>query len=423
MVGRNKSELNLDPPLHRKVAIVVVEQVYCLWLLVSGAVPVVADLFLARLRRDAIPTTLPEIIQIDTYSRLVGREVREVESAGGQLQLANSSGRDWIKIEEMDGKVNHVFAKIRAGSFFTTAMMSIFGVYKNECTALASGIIAQVEPKVATPTIYASKWSPSRFVILMEDLSRQGVKFPALFAEPGCTLEMAKRVLSTFAKIHAHYLYRPPQGVWNDNTRPYFGKVVGLLTFRKILRRLPAVVSPEIEGIFESALWHWDTVRAALSAAQPQTLCHGDSHLGNTFIQESGEVGVIDFQCVCQEHPMRDVAYFLASSYPMENIAQDEPELLRHYHYELTANLKLRDVSLKPPSLAECVEQQKLQCFYAMYAFVFSGGVPDASNLMDLETMGRLSIGRIAATMERIGCAEALARLLKDKSAPIFCKA
>eukprot|EP00656_Telonema_subtile_P052863 TRINITY_DN7472_c0_g1_i1.p2 TRINITY_DN7472_c0_g1~~TRINITY_DN7472_c0_g1_i1.p2 ORF type:complete len:139 (-),score=39.02 TRINITY_DN7472_c0_g1_i1:125-541(-) len=138
--------------------------------------------------------------------------------------------------------------------------------------------------------------------------------------------------------------------------------------------------------------------------------------MGNFYLKEDGEIGVIDFQCVAHEHPMRDVTYFLASSYPQHNIEQDEPELLQYYHQQLTHNLKLRDPALRAPSMEECRAQQKLQAFYAMFAWVFSGGVPDAASLMDLDMMGRVSIGRVAATLDRLGCEDALHELLKARA-------
>ena len=34
---------------------------------------------------------------------------------------------------------------------------------------------------------------------------------------------------------------------------------------------------------------------------QTQTLCHGDAHMGNFYVQpEHDGVGAIDFQCLCQ---------------------------------------------------------------------------------------------------------------------------
>ena len=39
--------------------------------------------------------------------------------------------------------------------------------------------------QVDTPTIYCAKWSPSRFVVLMEDLSSK-VQFPSVWMEPPC---------------------------------------------------------------------------------------------------------------------------------------------------------------------------------------------------------------------------------------------
>merc|ERR1712216_862920 len=223
---------------------------YCLWLLVSGAIPVVIDVCLSPFRRnDAwIPTSIAQVLNPSTFSNLMGRtRLSKVESAGGQQQLANSSGRDWLKVTTPEGKTEHVFVKIQSGSFFTNAMMCIFGVYKNELNCVQRGFISAVQPPITTPKIHCARWSPSRFVVIMDDLSRQGVTFPNLWMDPPCSKDLAKEVLSTLARLHAYYLGSPPTGrggVWDNTSRPYFGKMVGRVAFEKVMRNLPGVVSP-----------------------------------------------------------------------------------------------------------------------------------------------------------------------------------
>ena len=108
-----------------------------------------ADLVVARLRPDWIPTSIDQLLDPNTCARLLGRPIQAVVSTpDSPTQLANSSGRDWLTVTEMDGSTTRVFAKLRAGSFFTSAMMCCFGVYENELTGLAHNTVGLVRPAV-----------------------------------------------------------------------------------------------------------------------------------------------------------------------------------------------------------------------------------------------------------------------------------
>jgi hypothetical protein len=62
------------------------------------------------------------------------------------------------------------------------------------------------------------------------------------------------------------------------------------------------------------------------------------------------------------------------------------------------------------PTFDECWQQYRLQSFYAMYAFAFSGGV--GGNLQDRKQT-RLVLERISALMERVDAEGALVDLLR----------
>ncbi len=51
----------------------------------------------------------------------------------------------------------------------------------------------------------------------------------------------------------------------------------------------------------------------AFWATEPQTLCHGDTHLGNLFFEGSSP-GFLDWQAVMMGPGIRDVSYFLIAS-------------------------------------------------------------------------------------------------------------
>ena len=64
--------------------------------------------------------------------------------------------------------------------------------------------------------------------------------------------------------------------------------------------------------------------------AGPQTLLHGDSHTGNTFV-EGSRVGLLDWACTCRAPGLRDVSYYLCSSLPSERRRSDERALIERY--------------------------------------------------------------------------------------------
>jgi aminoglycoside phosphotransferase (APT) family kinase protein len=68
----------------------------------------------------------------------------------------------------------------------------------------------------------------------------------------------------------------------------------------------------------------------------PQTLVHGDAHLGNTFV-DAGRVGLLDWACTCRAPGFRDVAYYLCNSMPVERRRELERSLLERYLAGLAA--------------------------------------------------------------------------------------
>jgi len=68
----------------------------------------------------------------------------------------------------------------------------------------------------------------------------------------------------------------------------------------------------------------------------PETLLHGDSHAGNTFL-DGDRVGLLDWACVCRGPGLRDVSYYLCNSIPKEMRRAKESTLLTRYLERLDA--------------------------------------------------------------------------------------
>ena len=68
------------------------------------------------------------------------------------------------------------------------------------------------------------------------------------------------------------------------------------------------------------ALWH----------SGPNTVIHGDPHLGNLF-DDHGRTGFLDWGIINVSSPMRDAGYFITMAMDIDDRRAHEERLLRHY--------------------------------------------------------------------------------------------
>eukprot|EP00041_Stephanoeca_diplocostata_P013480 m.236682 g.236682 ORF g.236682 m.236682 type:complete len:423 (+) comp19351_c0_seq1:218-1486(+) len=396
------------------IILLLLEQVYCVWIFAVGAIPFVFDLlwqtFLSVFFQHwALPARIDDLLDPKVYSRMVGYNVASVQRAiDTPTQHANCTDREWLTVRRSDrDETEHVFAKIHSTNVFIRGIMCIFDVYRNELDGYAN-----VSWTVRVPTVFCAKWTPSRFCLILEDLRQANVTFPNLWSNPQSTIAQAPNILSTLAHIHADHWNNPPSGCWNDRTRPYMGTGMGLFALWRVNHVLyPNLIPADVEETFKVALWNWGKLRTFWSKSFPKTMVHGDTHLGNFFYDEDAVVGTFDLQCKAEEHPMRDISYFLCCSYPTENISDDEQRLVKLYLKELE---KCGVERTQLPSLADCWFQYRLHVLYTMYAFTFSAV---SSQLMD-EVQTRCGMGRVVAAMRRLDVAGALRDILDGTIRP-----
>ena len=74
---------------------------------------------------------------------------------------------------------------------------------------------------------------------------------------------------------------------------------------------------------------------------EPLTLVHGDSHIGNFFV-DGERMGMLDFQAAHWSKGIRDLQYFLVNSMRAEELAWHERALVSEY----AAALRARGVAL-----------------------------------------------------------------------------
>jgi len=175
--------------------------------------------------------------------------------------------------------------------------------------------IAPESPGLSPQAYYTAAYPGGRFLIVLEDLVNNGCT-PYWIADH-CGVEHARQVIIALAKFHALYwqserLHRDLSWVRPRTRR--FGWTWLRKSFTHARNNFLAQASEDIlpedvamvlrdwnqhaEQVFD----YWET--------KPQTVLHGDSHVGNTYSKPDGKAGLFDWQVMFRGHGLRDVAYF-----------------------------------------------------------------------------------------------------------------
>jgi len=178
-------------------------------------------------------------------------------------------------------------------------------------------------------------------IIIMEDLARRG----ATFGDPQAarSIEDVARSLSQLAGFHAE--------TWDFPAKPEPGNRLSWVETAPPFSRasLQPVLEPETwnayvrmprgaaaSNRFHDVAWAKEALRAmdVLSAQTPNCVIHGDTHLGNTFMEPDGTPGFYDI-VPRRAPPMAEVCYHITLSLDVVDRQAGERELARHYLDEL----------------------------------------------------------------------------------------
>jgi len=167
------------------------------------------------------------------------------------------------------------------------------------------------------------------FVILLEDLSAEGCAFSD--GEWGVSPDAAARALEELASFHARFSdpgERNGVAPWLAVPSVQISSVAAQL-LRRVLDDHRDELSPAYVAAGELYVSHYDRLDE-LWHGGPQTYVHGDTHIGNVFL-DGGRVGFHDWGLSRVSTPMRDVSYFLTMSVEPDERARSERSLVRLY--------------------------------------------------------------------------------------------
>lgn len=265
-----------------------------------------------------------------------GARILTVMDRGGS---AGTTDRRRLELSWNDSGVEaglpaHVFVKATSPSARNRAMVAALRMAATEVR-----FYEQVRPglaDVAPRAHYASAGHGGRFLLVLDDLLQQGAT-PIM---PGmeCTLEHARGVIDALARLHAAYWRSPRLAgdlAWAVPMagRPGFALLAN--QFRRVRRTFLAQaearnVSPRARRMLR-LVGDNDMELYRSWSAGPQTLVHGDSHVGNTYALPDGRAGLLDWQVVFSTRGIREISYFVAGGLDRDLRRAHEKDLIQRY--------------------------------------------------------------------------------------------
>jgi len=169
----------------------------------------------------------------------------------------------------------------------------------------------------------------SHILLVMEDLDSSG--FPRRCET--ATLTEMKSCLNWLAHLHARFMNRKPEGLWEQGTYWH-------------LETRP----DELDAVEDLNLKQFaEAIDLQLKSCTYQTIIHGDAKLANFCLSENGEkAAAVDFQYIGGGCGMKDVIYFISSCLGSDECYLHEEELLNFYFNEFKSALSIYHPEVDP---------------------------------------------------------------------------
>jgi hypothetical protein len=208
------------------------------------------------------------------------------------------------------------------------------GLY-HEPRLFSSGVVLPLDH----PTVYAAIIDEERsdFLMIMEDVVARGAD-PRDSTRP-LTIDQAASGVRGLAKLHSEFWGERITGNPNLSWVEPFVAFAGLeyapleIAHERMGDSVPAMI-PAMSGT-ELFVDIWARYIGTLTEA-PQTLLHGDPHIGNTYVLPDDTVGFLDWQMARRGNFSLDLGYFVQGALTIEDRSKGEHDLVAEYRDALT---------------------------------------------------------------------------------------
>lgn len=245
------------------------------------------------------------------------------------------------------------------------------GMYRDEMR-----FYRDVKPHLTmnTPACFYAGTDPDSYqsIVILEDLRAKGVEWQHP-QRPSSYQQIARR-LEAMAVYHAQTWNSPefaPGGHfdWLQTRYQGFGKIF----FNRYLEpeRWDHFCASPRGAAVSVRLHDRDWMARAFAnlevfeATQPQCVIHGDTHLGNLYLEPDGTPGFLDAQ-TCKACWAQEVNYHILIAADLADRRDWERPLLAHYLDHLDRN------GVTPPSFAEAWEAFRRATAYSYFVFIIN---------------------------------------------------
>ena len=273
--------------------------------------------------------------------------VRLVDARTYGQEMVSTAGRAILEVEyatgaNADALPRRIVVKLARG------VDDIMGPFYGNEVAFYARLRGELD--IEAPATLGAHYDPvsHRLGLVLEDLTVRGAVFPNVLTP--VSLQQLRALLATLARLHARFWNSPRFAtdlIWMETH--ISGGVANLMN-----NLAPAYIQHEIDTqpFKTEFVGKLGTTGAELLAgvqavqrhqsSLSQTVLHGDTHLGNTYLLPGsgphGPVGgLLDWQLTVRGHHMHDINYLITTALPIAERRAHEHDLLAFYLDRLAA--------------------------------------------------------------------------------------
>ena len=257
------------------------------------------------------------------FSGATATSVEIIDSHSG------TTGRARLRVEWQGSSEapTTLFAKLAPTDADQKQMVVSTGMGKREARFFDE--LAEDVP-VRVPAPLWSGWNEAgdAYIMLLEDLGEAGCIFPS--SRQGFE-QHPQAMIDSLASLHGYYWDSPRLRAGGDLSwigRPMRSDL-GPLLIGSALEQFGNEMPAAFRELAELYIEHTHALENLLDDGAT-TLIHGDSHMGNTFL-DGDQVGLLDWACTAQSPGLRDFSYYVCNSIRTERRRRDERMLLLRY--------------------------------------------------------------------------------------------
>lgn len=265
----------------------------------------------------------------DWFSQILDADVSAVEVVDAHT---GTTGRAKVRLTSSAEVPETLFVKLQPFTPEQREFVRMVGMGVSEARLYAS--VGDNLP-LRIPRVWHADFDEAddSFVMVLEDLDASGCRFTS--AEDHDVLDIANSAMDELALLHATHWdsdlswLKAPAGMRNDKKG---GKVASQAAgfMQSAVDQFAADLPTAFRELGEFYIDRFADINL-LYREGVRTLVHGDTHIGNMFIDPDGRLGFYDWAVTSALPGMRDIAYFLTNSLPTELRREHEQALLARY--------------------------------------------------------------------------------------------